>query len=74
MYHNNRDWDQDPVAVVLVSTPFNSTICIKRTLTRVADPYGSSEQEFAPSLLVIWKLVDGDDKGRSRQKVDVGEA
>jgi hypothetical protein len=38
------------------------------------DPYGSSEQEFAPSLLVIWKLVDGDDKKRSRQKVDVGEA
>lgn len=52
MYHNNRDWDQDPVAVVLVSTPFNSTICIKRTLTRAVDPYGSSEQEFAPSLLV----------------------
>jgi hypothetical protein len=74
MYHNNRDGDQDPVAILLSAQRSNSTWRIKSILTIAGDPYGSSEQEFAPSLLVIWKLVDGDDKRRSRQKVDVGEA
>ena len=51
MYHNNSDGDQNPVAIGQ-SAHLNSTFASTSILTRAEDPYGSSEQEFAPSLLV----------------------
>jgi hypothetical protein len=56
MYHNNRDGDQNPVAILQSAQPFNSTSTIKCILTRAGDLYGSFEQEFAPSLRVMLKL------------------
>jgi hypothetical protein len=64
MYHNDSDGDQNPVAILWSAQPPIPIIAIKFMLTKAGDPCGSSAPEFAPSLLVMWKLSQSSQHNR----------